>query len=73
MAGPDILLLGGIPGAMFAPPFDRVSMERHVKKLIRIHKDSGKFMLGVADQVPPNGDISLAKLISELIEEYGRY
>ncbi len=73
MAGPDILLLGGLPGAMFAPPFDAKSMEKHVKEIIRIHKDSGKFMLGVADQVPPNGDITLVKLISGLVEEYGRY
>lgn len=73
MAGPDILLLGGIPGAMFAPPFGPAQMEAHVKKLIKLHKDSGKFMLGVADQVPPNGDIGLVKLIGELVEEHGRY
>ena len=73
MAGPDILLLGGLPGAMFAPPFNAKSMEKHVKEIIRIHKDSGKFMLGVADQVPPNGDIGLVKLIGELVEEYGKY
>lgn len=73
MAGPDILLLGGLPGAMFAPPFNAKSMEEHVREIIRIHKDSGKFMLGVADQVPPNGDISLVKLVGELVEEYGRY
>jgi uroporphyrinogen-III decarboxylase len=73
MAGPNLLLLGGIPGAMFAPPFNAESMERHVKEIISLHKDSGKFMLGVADQVPPNGDIRLVKLISEIVEEYGRY
>lgn len=73
VAGPDILILGGIPGAMFAPPFTASDMEKHVKEIIRLHKDSGKFMLGVADQVPPNGDVKLVKLVSELVEEYGRY
>jgi hypothetical protein len=73
VAGTDIILLGGIPGAMLAPPFDAKFIEKHVKEIIRIHKDSGKFMFGVADQVPPNGDIALVKLIGELVEEYGRY
>ncbi len=48
-------------------------MEKYVREIIRIHKDSGKFMLGVADQVPPNGDINLIKLVADLVEEYGRY
>jgi uroporphyrinogen-III decarboxylase len=73
MAGPDIIIIGGIPGAMFAQPFTAKHMTEHVKEIIREHKDSGKFILGVADQVPPDGDITLVKLISELVEEYGRY
>ncbi len=73
LAGEDILLLGGLPGAMFAPPFTARDIEKHVREIIRIHKDSGKFMFGVADQVPPNGDLALVRLVSDLIEEYGRY
>lgn len=73
LAGNEILLLGGLPGAMFAPPFTARDMERHVREILRRHKESGTFMLGVADQVPPNGDIQLVKLVADLIEEYGRY
>jgi len=73
VAGPDIIILGGIPGAMFAPPFTAADMEKHVKEIIRLHKNSGKFMLGVADQVPPDGDIKLVNLVSDLVEEYGHY
>lgn len=73
LVGDQLLILGGLPGAMFAPPFTAADIERHVKELIRLHKDSNRFMLGVADQVPPNGDIRLVQLVSELVEEYGRY
>lgn len=73
MAGPEIILIGGIPGAMFAAPFTAKDMESHVRKIIRTHKESGKFIIGVADQVPPDGDISFVKLISDLVEEYGVY
>ncbi|MBN1864427.1 MAG: hypothetical protein JW808_05965 [Victivallales bacterium] len=72
LVGPDALILGGLPGAMFAPPFGRDDMEKHVMEIIRCHKDSGKFMFGVADQVPPNGDIELVRLITELVEKHGR-
>lgn len=73
LAGDDVLILGGLPGAMFAPPFTAREIEQHVKEIIRVHKDSGTFMFGVADQVPPNGDWRLVRLVSDLVEEYGRY
>lgn len=73
LTGDDILILGGLPGAMFAPPFTARDVEKHVRDFIRLHKDSGRFMFGVADQVPPNGDLALVRLVSDLVEEYGRY
>lgn len=30
-------------------------------------------MFGVADQVPPNGDLDLVRLVTRLVEEEGRY
>jgi hypothetical protein len=73
LAGDRLLLLGGLPGAMFARPFTARDMERHVREIIRVHKDSGAFMFGVADQVPPDGDLNLVRLVADLIEQYGRY
>lgn len=73
LAGEEILLLGGLPGAMFAPPFKAHDFERQVKEILRFHKDGGRFLFGVADQVPPNGDLALVRLVSDLVEEYGRY
>jgi hypothetical protein len=72
LAGPDVILIGGLPGAMFAPPFTAMDIEKQVLEIIRHHKDSNKFIFGVADQVPPNGDLGLVKRVGELIEEHGR-
>ncbi|HEY3376013.1 MAG TPA: hypothetical protein VGL77_00840, partial [Armatimonadota bacterium] len=69
----EMLILGGLPGAMFAPPFTADDIRQQVLEIIRLHKDSGRWMFGVADQVPPNGDIRLVKLVSDLIVEYGQY
>lgn len=73
LAGDEVILIGGMPGAIFAPPFKAADVEKQVKEIIKHHKHTNKFIFGVADQVPPNGDIELVKLISALIEEYGRY
>lgn len=73
LAGDEIILLGGLPGAMFAPPFTAAAMAAHVREIIRLHKDSGRFMFGVADQVPPNADLDLVRLVTELVETEGRY
>jgi hypothetical protein len=69
LAGPDIILFGGIPGAMFAPPFGRDDIRRQVEKVIECEWERGKFILGSADQVPPNGDIDLVTYVGELVEE----
>lgn len=73
LAGDQIILLGGLPGAMFAPPFTARDIEQQVREIIRVHQASNRFILGVADQVPPNGDLALVKLVGELVEAHGRY
>jgi hypothetical protein len=69
LAGPDIILFGGIPGAMFAPPFAAADMRRQVERTIECHWGTGRFILGAADQVPPNGDMNLVRLVGEWCEE----
>ncbi len=73
LVGEELIILGGLPGAMFAPPFTAAEMEQHVRNIIAHHKDRGRFILGVADQVPPNGDLGMVKMIGEMAEELGRY
>jgi hypothetical protein len=78
LAGPDIILFGGMPGAMFAPPFTAREIRQQVELIVEHHwpaAGSGqvpKFILGAADQVPPNGDMGLVRLVGELCEELCR-
>ncbi len=54
---------------MFAPPFTADDMRRQVELVIEHHWDYGKFIMGVADQVPPDGDMNLVRLVGDLCEE----
>lgn len=66
-ASSNTTLWGGVPGAMFAPPYDRASMECHIANLLRAWKNT-PFILGVADQVPPDGDINLVEVIARIVD-----
>jgi len=65
----DFVLWGGVPGAMFAPPFTKDDMRRHVRHVLDTcgHEP---FVLGTADQIPPDGDIHLCEMIAEMVETF---
>lgn len=65
-ANDRVILWGGVPGAMFAPPFTWGQMHRHVAHLLECWRGT-RFIVGVADQVPPNGQIEFVKKIAEVI------
>ena len=68
VAGSDkVILWGGVPGAMFAGPYRWSDMEEHVQKLLDCWGER-PFVVGVADQVPPDGDISFCPRIAEILE-----
>jgi hypothetical protein len=60
------VLWGGVPGIMFAPPYTWKQMESHVQRVLECWRGR-PFILGVADQVPPDGDMSFCRRIAELI------
>jgi hypothetical protein len=71
LAGTDrVILWGGVPGIMFAPPYTWEDMEGHVRRVLKAWQNR-PFVLGVADQVPPDGDITFCRRISEMLGSYG--
>jgi hypothetical protein len=63
----SVILWGGVPGVMFAPPYTWAQMESYVRRVTACWRDR-PFILGVADQVPPDGDIEFCSKIAGLIE-----
>ena len=61
----DVILWGGVPGAMFAGSCKWPDMRKHVSNTIRTWQNR-RFVLGVADQVPPDGDIEFCRSIADL-------
>ncbi len=61
-----VILWGGVPGIMFSPPYTWEQMESYVRRLIDCWRGR-PFILGVADQVPPDGNIEFCRRIAEMI------
>ena len=67
------ILWGGIPGPYFTANVSEEEFERHVKMVIEIMVKEPRYVLGVADQVPPDGLEERVRRVGELVEQYGRY
>ena len=68
-ASDTAILWGGVPGAMFAYPYTWDRMAEHVEGVLAAWKDR-PFVLGVADQVPPDGDIDFCRRIGDLAKSF---
>ena len=68
VAGKGIVVWGGIPGALFSGLYSEEVFEAHVEKVLSTFRDDPRFVLGVADQVPPDGMVSRVKKVREMVE-----
>ncbi len=64
----EVMLWGGVPGVLFAPPHTWSVVRAHVERTLALWKGQ-PFVLGVADQVPPDGDAGFCRKIAEVIRE----
>lgn len=73
LAGLGTILWGGLPGVYFTPLVSDAEFERHVRQVLEVMVADRRMVLGVADQVPPDGLRSRVAQVVELAERYGRY
>ena len=67
-AGNNIIIWGGLPGALFSPQFTEKEFDYCLRKALDTISSESGFVLGVADQVPPDGVISRVIKVREAIE-----
>ena len=72
LAGDDLILWGGIPGAYFSPVYPEEHLRNIVMECIEHHLDTGRFILGVSDQVPADGIIERVKVVSDIVAQHAR-
>ncbi len=65
----DTVIWGGVPGAMFSEPWKRDDIVRHTEHLLQIFDGDTRFIVGSADQIPPDGNINFVKAVAKAIQE----
>ena len=69
----ETILWGGIPGSYFTTMVNDAEFDRHVRHVLSVMRRSPRYVLGVADQVPPGGLESRIRRVRELVDECGAY
>lgn len=67
----DLVLWGGVPGILFSPTYSEEELSNHVENLLKAWEGL-TYVVGVADQVPADGDIEKVRVVSQLIKTYDR-
>lgn len=66
--GDDIVLWGGLAGVLFSKIYSPQLLRSAVQDVMDTYIDDRRFIIGVSDQVPPDGEIERVKTVSEAIE-----
>ena len=70
----DTILWGGIPGLYFTEKVSDEEFDRFVvEEVLPVMKSKPQYVLGVADQVPPDGLERRVARVRELVDEHGKY
>ena len=69
----DTVFWGGLPGGFFTPLVSDKVFDMHVRQALSVMRTASRYVLGVADQVPPGGLESRVRRVRELVEEDGAY
>jgi len=72
LAGEEIVLWGGLPGVLFSEEYPFEMLEQTLKDVIECYLTESKFIIGVADQVPPDGEIDRVKMVTGIVESRAR-
>jgi hypothetical protein len=70
---PGTILWGGVPGVYFTSKVSDREFDRHVRAVLHVMRSHPRYVLGVADQVPPDALEYRVRWVGELVEKYGGY
>ncbi|MBD3352012.1 MAG: hypothetical protein GF364_11050 [Candidatus Lokiarchaeota archaeon] len=64
----DKIYLDGIPSVLFLPQYSLSDIKKYTKKVLEMF--SPNLILGISDEMPPNGDIRKVAVIARMLQEF---
>jgi hypothetical protein len=65
----DLVLLDGIPAVHFLPTYSEEELIVGVRRIVELFHP--RLVLGISDEIPPDGDIERVRIVGELCRELG--
>ncbi|MFA6426418.1 MAG: hypothetical protein WCW64_09600 [Phycisphaerae bacterium] len=65
-----IIVWGGVPGAIFSPVYSDDFFKQFVSKVLMTFPIGSGFVLGVADQVPPDASLERVRVVRDIIDNF---
>ena len=69
----DTVLWGGIPGAYFTDSVSDAEFDSYVRRVLETWRTKPRYVLGVADEVPPYSRPERIARVRTLVDRYGKY
>lgn len=66
--GDEQILLDGIPAILFLPQYSLRPLEKCVEELLE--RFAPRLVVGVSDELPPNGDIRKVEVVGRMVREF---
>jgi hypothetical protein len=64
----EMVLFDGLPANHFLDMVSKQELEDFTKQILKLF--SPRIILGISDQLPPNGDIEKVRMVSEIVEQF---
>ena len=64
----EMVLFDGLPANHFLDMVSEQELEDFTKQILKLF--SPRIILGISDQLPPNGDIEKVRMVSEIVEQF---
>ncbi|MFX1310958.1 MAG: hypothetical protein ACFE8C_14770, partial [Promethearchaeota archaeon] len=62
------VLLDGIPSILFLPEYSNNYLEKYTIKVLELF--SPNLIIGISDELSPNGDIKKVEMVSKIVEKF---
>jgi uroporphyrinogen-III decarboxylase len=69
--GDEVTIWGGIPSILFEPMYSDEDFDAFVRNMFKEMAPGDRFIVGMGDNVPFDGDIDRVQRVVELIDKYG--
>jgi hypothetical protein len=67
------IIWGGVPGVYFTDLISDAEFDRFVISVLEVMLTAPRYVLGVADQVPPKARYERVARVRQLVDKYGRF